>query len=362
MSIEVDWSSLDAHLTQSVVEFLTSAFTSAPRPDYLGEIAVTSFSFGDAGPELELLDLRDVYREFLEDHQDDIDEEQRLREEQEDWERQEEEQRATQRERQLDQERWQREQRERGRERASNAADGPRRSTRSDSPHQSNSPLRPGLFSHASSSLFSPGLHHSLAPGRHSYLSSSISLPQLNEHLRESAFDEDAPMTAASSRASSVPIDEALPPLRPSAVSAPSIQLHLLVKYRGNMNVGLSTSLLINYPSPMFMSLPLKLSVTSLAFEGTFVLAYEGDRRRVHLSILNPKDGDDGGIKYNYSNKGNVTAGARLLHSAVVDSEVGQSNKHVLKNVGKVEKFVLDVMRSTLESELVFPNYQTVMF
>lgn len=48
-------------------------------------------------------------------------------------------------------------------------------------------------------------------------------------------------------------------------------------------------------------------------------------------------------------------AGSRLLTNAVVESEVGQADKHVLKNVGKVEKFILDVVRGALESELVFP-------
>lgn len=104
------------------------------------------------------------------------------------------------------------------------------------------------------------------------------------------------------------------------------------------------------------MSLPLKLSVTSIAFSGVFVIAFEGGKRRLHFCVLDPgsiqqrQDGAKAGGALNI--KG---AGARLLTGAVVESEVGQSDKHVLKNVGKVEKFVLDVVRNSLENELVFP-------
>jgi distribution and morphology protein 12 len=108
---------------------------------------------------------------------------------------------------------------------------------------------------------------------------------------------------------------------------------------------------LINYPSPGFMSLPLNLTLTGLAFDGTLVVAYEGGRRRVHLSILDPGAGGEGvGL-----GGGKETPGMRVLKSAVVESEVGQGDKHVLKNVGKVEKFVLEVARKTIESELIFP-------
>ncbi|KAI5478279.1 hypothetical protein MNV49_005234 [Pseudohyphozyma bogoriensis] len=106
------------------------------------------------------------------------------------------------------------------------------------------------------------------------------------------------------------------------------------------------------------MSLPLKLLATSLSFTGTFLVAFEGDRRRVHMSILDPKEE---AYDHHYRDRemtfefARGTAGERLLTSAVVESEVGHADKHVLKNVGKVEKFVLDVVRKSLESELVFP-------
>ncbi len=49
-----------------------------------------------------------------------------------------------------------------------------------------------------------------------------------------------------------------------------------------------------------------------------------------------------------------------ILPNLTFESEVGEHEKHVLKNVGKVEKFVAEVIRKGLEDELVFPNYYTI--
>jgi distribution and morphology protein 12 len=89
----------------------------------------------------------------------------------------------------------------------------------------------------------------------------------------------------------------------------------------------------------------------SLPLEATLVVAFEGSNRSIHLSLLDPNPGGGGaGIAGRKESAGN-----RILKSAVVESEVGQADKHVLKNVGKVEKFVLEVARKTLENEIVFP-------
>lgn len=317
MSIDLDWHALDAELTASVVSFLTNAFETAQRPSFLGEIAVTSFSFGDSQPELEVLDIRDIYKEFLE-----VDDEEQLLLPQEmplphgpgaagmdggeldgDWQ--------------------------------SNPPndyfqhDYPDSASQYGGPAQPlRRPPRPMPHLQPSSSLFSPGLNN------RAYFSPSHTPPLDSAHPSN---DYGAP--SFSSDPSSAP--------PASSSSSPSLQVHLQVTYSGNLTLGLSTCLLINYPSPRFMSLPLKLSVTSLAFSGTMLVAFEGDRKRVHISLADPAS--------KMAGLGGATPGARLLSGAVVESEVGQAEKHVLKNVGKVEKFVLDVVRSTLESELVFP-------
>lgn len=139
-----------------------------------------------------------------------------------------------------------------------------------------------------------------------------------------------------------------------------SLQLHVRTQYTGSLRVVLKTTLLVNYPSPLFMALPLNLNLTSLNFDATWIVAFEGDARRVHISLTPPpNDGADPDV----SMPGEETPASRMLRGLKCDpSEVGDADKHVLRNVGKVDKFVLELVRGLLESELVWPNYQTIYF
>ncbi len=79
-------------------------------------------------------------------------------------------------------------------------------------------------------------------------------------------------------------------PPEPAPNPHPNLQLHLHINWPSDLRITLTTSLLINYPSPMFMSLPIKLSVTGLVFNGEVAIAYEGERKRIHLCILDDLD------------------------------------------------------------------------
>jgi distribution and morphology protein 12 len=52
-----------------------------------------------------------------------------------------------------------------------------------------------------------------------------------------------------------------------------------------------------------------------------------------------------------------------LLQEIRVESEIGrkEDGKQVLKNVGKVERFVLAQVRRIFEEELVFPSFWTFL-
>jgi len=53
--------------------------------------------------------------------------------------------------------------------------------------------------------------------------------------------------------------------------------------------------------------------------------------------------------------------GQRLLPNIYIESEIGQTDKHVLKNVTRVERFIQDVIRKSIVEELVFPNFHTLV-
>lgn len=114
----------------------------------------------------------------------------------------------------------------------------------------------------------------------------------------------------------------------------------------------------------------MKLSIVGLVFSGEFVVAYEGSRRRVHICIVDEQDpasfpllGKKTTVEpmAQHDTSAKVPIGQRLLPDIFIESEIGQADKHVLKNVSKVERFIQDVMRKVVEDELVYPNFQTIV-
>lgn len=117
---------------------------------------------------------------------------------------------------------------------------------------------------------------------------------------------------------------------------------------------------------PSFVALPLKLNITGLTFDGVAVLAYI--RRSAHFCFLGQEHGDayEGGKDMESSTAAaapSVNTGLGLLQEIRVESEIGrkESGKQVLKNVGKVEKFVLEQVRRIFEDEFVYPSFWTFL-
>ncbi|KAK1144666.1 Mitochondrial distribution and morphology protein 12 [Aspergillus melleus] len=145
-------------------------------------------------------------------------------------------------------------------------------------------------------------------------------------------------------------------------------------KYAGDIRLSLTAEILLDYPMPSFVGLPLKLNVTGLTFDGVAVIAYI--RKRVHFCFLSAEDADaligsDQQETGDQSDHGRTGADPStspkrqggLLREIRVESEIGrkEDGKQVLKNVGKVERFVLAQVRRIFEEELVFPSFWTFL-
>lgn len=152
------------------------------------------------------------------------------------------------------------------------------------------------------------------------------------------------------------------------------------VKYAGDVKLSLTAEILLDYPMPSFVGLPLKLTITGLTFDGVAVIAYI--RKRAHFCFLSPEDADALiGSDQQEENTATTTTDRRprssgnaassssrrrigsLLQEIRVDSEIGrkENGKQVLKNVGKVERFVLEQVRRIFEEEFVFPSFWTFL-
>lgn len=142
------------------------------------------------------------------------------------------------------------------------------------------------------------------------------------------------------------------------------LQTVFRVRYSGDIKLSLTAEILLDYPMPSFVGIPLKLNITGLSFDGVAVLAYI--RKKAHfcflshedaLNAIGPEDLDDP-----EGNSNGLKMGG-LLQEIKVESEIGQreSGKQVLKNVSKVEKFVLEQVRRIFEDEFVYPSFWTFL-
>lgn len=469
MSIDLDWNKLDASFASSFIDAFNRQLQSIQRPSFIGPIEVTSFDFGSQPPDIELVDLRDIYRDFL-DNDDNEDEEEEggnnddldldpaeraaavpsvtasvpLARQDQDRDHYHDE----------DEEEFEWVSR-RGARRGLAAEDAapmyyhhlpphiryargpasdmfaPAHQPPPPSPH-SPAPSSPAPFGPCSgpgagestrgapasgvsgagpragahseyATTFSPSAFASAAPS----WSTSFSRAGARQ-THSSSFGSTRPPTAPSSSSSHSPFsphqdfaDTTVGPPPPQMAAGvatsgdrglalaeaeaaaqeqeqdehPNLQLHLFVSWHSDLRLTLTTSLRINYPSPLFMSLPIKLSVTGLVFNGEVAVAYEGGRR-VHLCVLDDLDPYGPSARRSAISQGSTPSdpdgddaheakplpvGQRLLPEIFIESELGQADKHVLKNVTRVEKFIQDVIRKTIEEELVFPNFHTLV-
>ncbi|KAI1771112.1 hypothetical protein F4818DRAFT_213361 [Hypoxylon cercidicola] len=162
------------------------------------------------------------------------------------------------------------------------------------------------------------------------------------------------------------------------------LQAVFRIKYAGDVKLMLTAEILLDYPMPSFVGIPVRLHITGLTFDGVGVVAYI--RKRVHFCFLSPEDalaavgqddddddeedGGGGGVRPGAAAAGGSGAHAQrrgglggLLQEVRVESEIGQreGSKQSLKNVGKVEKFVLEQVRRIFEEEFVYPSFWTFL-
>ncbi|KAJ3722779.1 mitochondrial distribution and morphology protein 12 [Lentinula guzmanii] len=381
MSIDLEWAKLDSSLSHILVNALNRQLSTTPKPSFIGPIEVTSIDFGTTAPDIELVDLRDIYRDFLEDDEDDEKEATKVTEGADDedgfeWVSR----KAARREEGLSFQ--QMPHFGRGGPMDMFASTPTLHSPVIDTWNPTLSSLVDHRPYHASWS--SPGASPFRRPLSSNPLPLNITVPvtpYLGFNRNSSRHDP-----SSSSNDSSLPNQPDAPESPPAPPNNhPNLQLHLHINWHSDLRITLTTSLLINYPSPMFMSLPIKLSVTGLIFTGELAVAYEGERGRVHLCILDdldpygpaverpkrdthspsaiatPPEDDSESIHPPRNPSKPLPIGQRLLPSIFIESEIGQADKHVLKNVNRVERFIQDVIRKAVEEELVFPNFHTLV-
>lgn len=481
MSFEVDWSLLaDSNvLAHSFIDKINTALDNASRPSFLGPVQVTEFDFGTVAPDIEIKDVGDVWKSFIEDDEEADSQDGQLGGRVRTPEHntgpdgplasaassvyaygQYPDESCSRSGRHDERNDVQGRPRRASQDPRYSRVNGRRPSTQHHQEDDDTCSVYSGILSPrlglnrfgagiglgagmgvnltggmgglASAGYMTPGLNPSVysiplsntrgASKRNKQQHHPHHLPYLQDPYSRTHDDmgetQHTPgmMTGL---ADTPPMDPPLDPPQPQPL--PSIQLLLHFAHAPNIHLTVLTSLQINYPSQMFMSLPLKLTITGLSLNADMVVAFNGAKKRVHLSIIDdydpltpsmtnslassaihspetgtiPLTGTSFGMHHgdpNNNTRGPNTGpvppsytaphpyqpytpgpttgttvpeplkpiGQRLLPALQIESEIGHADVHVLRNVGKVEKFILDLVRKTLVDELVFPNYHTV--
>jgi len=186
---------------------------------------------------------------------------------------------------------------------------------------------------------------------------SALSSPQLQHTtypngqngVDESALDDVAPLS----------------PSRLHSRQPSDVQIVTRVKYSGDVRMTLTAEILLDYPMPSFVGIPLKLAITGMSFDGVAIIAWV--QNKMHFCFLDSEDastlvGEDT-VASKPSKDGTRSTLPGPLQEIHVESEIGrqEEGKQVLKNVGKVEKFVLEEVRKIFEEEFVFPSSWTIL-
>lgn len=128
------------------------------------------------------------------------------------------------------------------------------------------------------------------------------------------------------------------------------LQSYIELKYDGDMQLSVSATLLVNYPAPSFISLPVSIKVSQINIHALLVAA--SIKNRVYLTVMS-----------DVHNRDVVPAEeVDVIKSMKIESEIGDNSDHgaLLRNVGKAEKFVIEQLRNVIRDELVWPGWLTL--
>ena len=407
MSIDLNWETLTTGpdgvaLAERIREFVHSKFQTVTLPRFIKSVKVHTFEFGSVAPELEIKDICDPLPDFYEETEEDSGDEEEAEREGSGPKSDEYEEVLRER-RRLD--RVERtnapsfiDTRSSGFRSALNLGElggpflgggTPGVPGGTSNLHYFHSHLASGLSGSQTPLAAVAGAHlpngwpdYSTLPStnhrghRHTASSSSISRPSTGDPSQQTLHEKASVSTLATTAAPTTrpqtrdgfleeePVEEepSSPPRRFREPRVEDLQTVFRVRYSGDIKLSLTAEILLDYPMPSFVGIPLKLNITGLSFDGVAVLAYI--RKRAHFCFLSPEDACTavGADELEGEQAGGMRMGG-LLHEIKVESEIGQreNGKQVLKNVGKVEKFVLEQVRRIFEDEFVYPSFWTFL-
>lgn len=348
MSFDINWDHLvaDDTINDVIKEFLDQQFQNLPLPSYISNVSVTDFSLGSQPPNITIRHIGDPFDEFYKEDNDADD------------------QANTSLERQSSN--------------STNNDDDDDSSDDSDFNDTINN-TKSNLLDESRILLPSPTLD-SVFSSNHNYNMMNVGLGNLNNGSTHTG--SDTPTTIFSqnpyNNLRNTSTTSKLYTIKKPQISRDDndIQFVVEIDYHGDLHIGVTVNLLVNYPSSNFITLPIKLHISDLVIHSIAAIAYL--KHSVYFSFLcdineaNPdyfspqRSRSTSATNAHINNGGNfvdyITAPINreridIIRKVRIESEIGEIENNVLRNVGKVERFLSEQLRTIIRNEIAWPGW-----
>ena len=232
-----------------------------------------------------------------------------------------------------------------------------------------NTPLAAVAGAHFQHGLQTPNVQHHHSESFGSVSPSSTATPASSRPMSrdQSFFDSRRASAVVDGAGGQTPRTEQARHER----SPEDMQVVFHATYYGDVRLSMTAEVVLDFPMPSFVGIPLKLNITGITFNGVGIIAYI--KKRAHLCFLSPEDaealvGSEGAAMSpdEATGPGSPDQPHRvggLLEEIKIESEMGETEegKQVLKNVGKIEKFILEQVQRIFDEEFVYPSFWTFL-
>ncbi|ESW98505.1 hypothetical protein KL918_002107 [Ogataea parapolymorpha] len=319
MSFDIDWESIanDTNINSQLLHFLNDKFSSIALPDYLSGLKVVKFSLGHKSPELTIRDIDQPFEEFYSEIE---------------------------------------------------PIAPPKPKPVPVTPLKASSKAQFDVSrSPSPASVLVGGLSSPVGTPRGSLL-----LPRTNSYgLGLGAFG----LREIHEEPESNPIRE--PEKKDTRRSDNDIQFSLDFKLNSDIYIEVVCNLLINYPTHEFIKLPVRLKITDLQIHSLAVVAYV--QKHVFITFLCDIDDEEtahdsaeetrqDSRKSSVSEIPPTVLSSRdridIIRNLKIEGELGSyqdtpslNQGSILRNIGKIEKFLVGAIRHILIEELAWPSW-----
>lgn len=340
MSFDINWDKLveDNSINESIREFLDRQLNQLLLPSYIDNLTVTEFSLGSKAPELTIRHVGDPFDEFYEEDDENEEEKNQMSPTMSDLDSDSEDEDS-----------------EYGYDGHTTLNETGLKDTLRDMPPS------PPLIPHDPRDILR---------NFHAYSMNNVGLGHHISLVNES----ETPTNIFAQN----PLRPAITPGQ-KAVKRDSSDLQTIIEidYEGDLTMEVTVNLLVNYPSAQFITLPIKLYITDLVIHSLAAVAYM--KKSIFVSFLcdlndaqseyfmksrglsgtnerSPNTPSTGGNFVDYSSPTNHER-IDVIKSVKIESEIGELGNNVLRNVGKVERFLIDQLRRIIRDEIAWPSW-----